>query len=107
MDKSQEVLPEVNPAETAETVVTAGCATCGSAANKVESNSTGISSAKIPDTSQSARQATDEEIVKSIEQKINELKKLKELGVKRGDVELLPQLESQSTLYKERVKTKK
>jgi len=101
--KNQEVLPEITPAGTAGT---AGCATCGTA-NKGEINATEISSAKISDASQSARQATDEDIIKNIEQKINELKKLKELGVKRGDVELLPQLENQSILYKERMKTKK
>ncbi len=106
MDKSLEAVPEVIPAGSAEAVGTTGCATCGTA-NKGGSNATEISSAKISDTSQPVRQATDEEIIKSIEQKINELKKLKELGVKRGDVELLPQLESQSTLYKERLKTKK
>jgi hypothetical protein len=104
IDKSQQLLHEVAPA------VNAGCATCGTAVSGVnngDSNATDNLSGKIQTGTSTARQATDEEIIKNTEQKINELKKLKELGVKRGDVELLPQLESQSTLYKERVKPKK
>ena len=47
---------------------------------------------------------SDAEALKNIDQKIKELRKLKESGIKRGDVELLPELEKQSAAIKERIK---
>ena len=45
--------------------------------------------------------------VLATEAKINELKELKAAGVRRGDVEQLPELEKQLTTIKKRANTKK
>jgi hypothetical protein len=87
----------------------ADCATCGTTGTDQSANAgmPGSESAASQGSSKIVKQPSDEEVVKNIEQKIVELKKLKEQGVKRGDVEMLPQLESNLILLKEQGKTKK
>ncbi len=85
----------------------ATCATCG---NTNANSNNGNMIAAMPAgnvIAQNAGPITDEELIKITEQKIDELKKLKEKGFKRGDIELLPQLEKQLAVLKEKIKTKK
>jgi uncharacterized repeat protein (TIGR01451 family) len=85
-----------------------GCATCGS--NGAANNNNNVLATLPQDKSTALFVAvlpTDEEIIALTEQKIKELKQLKEKGFKRGDVELLPQLEKQLTILKEKGKAKK
>ena len=85
-----------------------GCATCGAAnAVAVDSRLPEALSRKGVASSQSGEQVSDETELKKMEQKINELRKLKESGVNRGDVELLPELEKLSMTLKDRLKPKK
>jgi len=98
-----------NPTGTSNTGAAkeATCATCG---NTDANSNNGTMIAAMPAGNVIALNAepiTDEELIKITEQKINELKQQKEKGIKRGDVEMLPQLEKQLAVLKERAKTKK
>ncbi len=85
----------------------ANCATCGDAhANNASDKNTVNLPAQNAAIPQTEEQPGIEEIISNTEQKVNELKKLKESGIKRGDVELLPQLEKQLAALKEKGKTK-
>jgi hypothetical protein len=101
-DNTPKDLPMMN------TTQSGGCATCGTAGAIAGDNR---SSEALPGkgavASFAAEPLSDEAEVKKMEQKIMDLKKLKESGVRRGDVELLPELEKQSQATKERVKPKK
>lgn len=98
-----------NPTGTTNTGVAkeAACATCG--VNNANSNNGNMIAAMpvVNAATQDTAPITDEELIKMTEQKIDELKQLKEKGFKRGDVELLSQLEKQLATLKERMKTKK
>lgn len=99
-----------NPTGTTNTGVAkeAACATCGiSNATGNDGNMIAALPAATTVAIQNTEAITDEAMVKLMEQKIDELKKLKDKGIKRGDVEMLPQLEKQLTALKERMKTKK
>jgi uncharacterized repeat protein (TIGR01451 family) len=82
------------------------CATCGNN-NAATADGKMIAALAAQNSASSTEPISDEELIKITEQKIDELKKLKEKGIKRGDVELLPQLEKQLTVLKEKVKPKK
>jgi hypothetical protein len=103
VDKVQQDLKGQIPAGNAD------CETCGTspAGQNANGNLPESVSAKKQGTSDTEMQPTDEEVLKNIEQKIVELKKLKDQGVKRGDVEMLPRLESDLILLKEKGKPKK
>jgi len=86
----------------------AACATCGNGtANPADGKMINTLSPGNISPTENSDAITDDELIKTLEQKIDELKKLKDKGYKRGDVELLPQLEKQLALLKERVKPKK
>ena len=87
--------------------LTSGCATCGTAGSMTIPVNQGIiqpGSLVNAGTAPSNAGQSDAEALKNIDQKIKELRKLKESGIKRGDVELLPELEKQSAAIKERIK---
>ena len=85
-----------------------GCATCGTAnSNALNNKESDFLQGKNAGITPSANQVNDETDIKNMEQKIAELKKLKENGIFRGEVELLPELEKQVLTAKERVKSKK
>jgi len=99
-DKNPQATP-VLPASTS------GCATCGTAGSMTIPVNQGIiqpGSLVNAGTAPSNAGQSDAEALKNIDQKIKELRKLKESGIKRGDVELLPELEKQSAAIKERIK---
>ena len=103
-DNTPKDLPVMN------TTQSGGCATCGNAssnASAVNSSATDALISKSAGLTSPSEPATDEVTAKNMEQKINELKKLKDSGVKRGDVELLPVLEKQLAASKDRAKPKK
>ena len=86
---------------------TGGCATCGTASSIPNSaplgfNQPGPSSNSGTPTANEGQNYV--EVLKNMDQKIKELKKLKEKGIKRGDVELLPELEKQLSDIKARAK---
>jgi hypothetical protein len=76
------------------------CKTCGNNASTSEPGST----VENPNASARANSGietqSDEDIVKNTEEKINELKQLKSKGIKRGEVELLPEMEKQLKVIK-------
>ena len=95
---------------TQKTQETDGCATCGNnAANVAGVEAGSVSDIQITNsgTVEVTETLTDAEMVKKTEAKINELKELKAAGVRRGDVEQLPELEKQLTTIKKRANTKK
>jgi uncharacterized repeat protein (TIGR01451 family) len=92
------------------TTSVSGCATCGTAnsnADTLNKEATDIVSGKSDMVLQADQSASDALNIKIMEQKIAELKKLKESGIKRGDVELLTELEKQVIATRERAKNKK
>ena len=93
-----------------KTQETEGCATCGDNATNEEILETG-SISDIQTTTSGTVQAietlSDAEMLKNTETKINELKELKAAGVRRGDVEQLPELEKQVTTLRKKANTKK
>ena len=95
---------------TVKTQETEGCATCG----ENEKNQTGVdggSVSGIQTTTTGADQAaeilTDAEMLKNTEARMNELRELKAAGVRRGDVEQLPELEKQVTNLRKKANSKK
>ena len=50
---------------------------------------------------------TDAEMLKNTEARMNELRELKAAGVRRGDVEQLPELEKQVTNLRKKANSKK
>lgn len=73
------------------------CATCGDNMSQsgTENISTRIETLSNSKENNPEEEMSDEEISKDLQDKIQALKKLKENGVKRGDVEQLPELERQ------------
>ncbi len=95
---------------TMKTQETEGCSTCGNNSpntGSIENGSVSEGQTASSRTNQGNETLIDEELLKNTEVKINELKQLKENGVKRGDVELLPELEKQLTTLKKKTNTKK
>ena len=90
------------------TTQTAGCATCGTATANTNTGSQmpDILPGRTAEITPSAERVSVEAEIKNMEIKISELIKLRENGIKRGDVELLPDLEKQVSAIKERAKTK-
>ena len=95
---------------TMKTQETDGCATCGNNA----ANVAGVEAGFVSDiqttnsgTVQAAEILTDAEMLKNTEARMNELRELKAAGVRRGDVEQLPELEKQLTTIKKRTNSKK
>ena len=86
----------------------AGCATCGTAIETAANNkASDMLPGKNAASSLTTDPVSDEMDAKSIDLKIKELQKLKESGIKRGDVELLPDLEKQVSTIRDRLKSKK
>ena len=86
----------------------AGCATCGTSNANATEIKNGISeSTTTVNKLKSVEPSGDEDQLKILEQKINELKRIKDNGSRRGDVELLPDLEKQSNTIKDRLKKSK
>ena len=84
-----------------------GCATCGTAnAAPGELHVPEIMAGKGSAGPTSVESGNDETELKKMDLKIAELKKLKESGVRRGDIELLPDLEKQSQAIKDRIRKK-
>lgn len=95
---------------TIKTQETEGCATCG----ENEKNQTGVDGGSVSGiqtttigNDQAAEILTDAEILKNTEARMNELRELKAAGVRRGDVEQLPELEKQVTNLRKKANSKK
>jgi uncharacterized repeat protein (TIGR01451 family) len=84
------------------------CATCGNnSANSLESNSDMMNQISTSKSTQNVEVISDAEMLKNAENRIKELKELKDNGVKRGDVQLLPELEKQLNSLKQKATVKK
>ncbi len=83
------------------------CATCGYTTNNTDAQDEqqqALEMLKATEKTSVTSKENLEQTIKSLEQKIAELKKLKEAGSVRGDVELLPMLEKELQKLKEQLK---
>lgn len=109
--KKQDIIEHpIDKDKTEKTVMTTqnndGCTTCGN--NETSNAVSGVESLNNEAGSMpSAATVSDLELQKITEDRINELKQLKENGVKRGDVQYLPELEKQQATMKQRNQSKK